>query len=147
MTTRTELIAEARSWIGTRFAHQGQTKGREVDCDNFIKGVADRTGITLVHWENNYRRREDGSVMLQMLGENLDLVGDSIEEAQRGDIIAFKRTGEDKPSHVAFLTETKETSHSFYIVHAREPVVAEHRINNFWIKSIHSIWRIRGIVD
>lgn len=34
------IVAEARSWIGTPFAHQGRKKGQGVDCLGLLIGVA-----------------------------------------------------------------------------------------------------------
>lgn len=40
MPIRQTIIAEARSWIGTPFRHQGRRKGQGVDCLGLLAGVA-----------------------------------------------------------------------------------------------------------
>jgi hypothetical protein len=44
---RSDIIAEARSWIGTPYAHQASVKGIGCDCLGLVRGV----------WRVNGRRR------------------------------------------------------------------------------------------
>lgn len=37
--TRDQIVAEARSWIGTPYAHQASVKGAGVDCLGLARGV------------------------------------------------------------------------------------------------------------
>src|SRR3954449_10860627 len=37
--TRAAVVAEARSWIGTRYRHQGSLKGVGCDCLGLVRGV------------------------------------------------------------------------------------------------------------
>ncbi len=39
MVSRTDVIAEARSWIGTPYAHQAALKGVGCDCLGLVRGV------------------------------------------------------------------------------------------------------------
>lgn len=39
MTTRTEIVAEARGWIGTPYRHQASVKGIGCDCLGLVRGV------------------------------------------------------------------------------------------------------------
>lgn len=146
--TRQSIVDEARTWLGTKFEHQGRLKGQGVDCDNFIAEVALTCGVHLSEsWENNYRQHEDGSEMMRLLLANMDFISD-IEEALPGDVIALcdERLKEpDKPRHVAILTEIKEGSR--YMIHASERGVREHRIDGHFWSRIHSAWRLRDIVD
>lgn len=43
--SREAFVAEARSWIGTPWRHQGQTKGLGADCAGFIRGVIWSLGL------------------------------------------------------------------------------------------------------
>lgn len=40
----TAIQAEARSWVGTAYRHQGKVKGRAVDCVGLILGVGHALG-------------------------------------------------------------------------------------------------------
>ena len=37
--TRAAIVAEARTWIGTRYCHQGSLKGVGCDCLGLVRGV------------------------------------------------------------------------------------------------------------
>lgn len=39
LLTRTAIVIEARSWIGTRYRHQASVKGVGCDCLGLIRGV------------------------------------------------------------------------------------------------------------
>ena len=40
--SRDDIIAEARSWLGTPWHHQASVKGVGCDCIGFVRGVAER---------------------------------------------------------------------------------------------------------
>jgi len=42
---RAEIVAEARSWIGTPYLHQGRIKGVGVDCAMLLLEVYERVGL------------------------------------------------------------------------------------------------------
>ena len=44
-TARQAIIAEARSWIGTPYLHQGRVKGVGVDCAMLLLEVYERAGL------------------------------------------------------------------------------------------------------
>lgn len=39
MTTRTEIVSAARSWLGTPYVHQASVKGEGCDCLGLLRGV------------------------------------------------------------------------------------------------------------
>lgn len=136
------LVDEARSWKGTRFQHQGSLKGVGVDCANFVALVARDAGVQGVDIPANYRRREDGTLMLSLLREHMEMVEQS--EMQPGDVLAL--TDEtlkhpDVPRHLVFVSDV--TPKTIFIVHATEHGVREHRTNAHWLKRIHSCWRLK----
>lgn len=136
------LVVEARSWKGTRFQHQGNLKGVGVDCANFVALVARDAGIKDVNIPNNYRPREDGTVMLRLLDEHMEMIEQG--EMQPGDVLALCDEGlkhPDVPRHLVFISEVKETT--IFVVHASEAGVREHRTNGHWLKRIHSVWRLK----
>jgi cell wall-associated NlpC family hydrolase len=46
MTQGTEVVAEAREWLGTRWHHQAAVKGVGTDCIGLVRGVCARLGLT-----------------------------------------------------------------------------------------------------
>ena len=45
MAKRLEIVAEARTWLGTPYRHQGAVKGRAVDCVNMVNEVLIACGV------------------------------------------------------------------------------------------------------
>lgn len=137
------VVQEARSWKGTRFQHQGNVKGLGVDCAHFIALVARDAGIEGVNIPHNYRPREDGTVMLNLLREHMEMIEQS--EMQPGDVLALISEDlkhPDVPRHLVFVSEV--TPRAIFIVHATERGVREHRTNSHWLKRIHSVWRLKA---
>ena len=52
MVTREQIVAEARSWLGTRWQHQASTKGVACDCVGLVRGVAIEVGAFPRDWES-----------------------------------------------------------------------------------------------
>lgn len=135
------LVEEARSWRGTPFRHQGQIKHVGVDCAQFVALVAKAAGIP-VEIPQDYKAREDGSVMLRLLNDNMGII--PTEEVKAGDVIAFSDESlrdPDVPRHLAFVSDV--TPKTIFIVHASEHGVREHRTDSHWRKRIHSVWRLK----
>lgn len=135
------MLAEADSWLGTRFVHQGKIKGLGVDCAQFIAALV-RAGGREIQISENYGRQEDGRIMIRALLEH----GNYVPEAQMSpaDMIAFcdeAQRAKDKPRHLALVREL--APHTTFIIHASEHGVRRHRINMWWRGRIHSVWRLR----
>jgi cell wall-associated NlpC family hydrolase len=136
-----KLVEEARSWKGTRFQHQGMIKGVGVDCAHFIALVARDSGID-IEIPHDYRPREDGTVMLRLLNEHMEMV--PTEDAQAGDVLALcdeALRDKDVPRHLVFVSDV--TPKTMFIVHASERGVREHRTDAHWKARIHSAWRLK----
>lgn len=140
-----DVIKEAQSWVNTPFEHQGQIKGRGVDCVHFVDNclitvVGEKLGLD-VKIPNNYNPRTDGSLMLKMLDTLLDFI--PTDERKLGDIVAFTDPDlhdPNRPSHLAFISEV--TPVTTYIIEAGRRGVVRHRLDGIWMRRIHSCWRI-----
>lgn len=133
MTTREEIVAEARTWIGTPFHHQGRVKGRGVDCAGLIVGTARACGIAAGDM-SGYSRTPSGG----MLQEELERQCDRVSEALPGDIYLMRF--EREPQHVAFATDIG-VLHAY----ANARTVAEHVLDDKWRRRIVAVYRLRGI--
>lgn len=142
MTTLAQrLVSEAETWINTRYQDQGRLKHYGVDCVGFISEVAKGAGIETVVIPNNYTSSGDGTVMLALLSQHMNLV--PTEEMQTGDVLAFCDNAlqePDIPRHLAFVQEV--TPKTVFIIHSSEHGVKRHRIDAAWRRRIHSCWRL-----
>lgn len=155
--TREQIVEIARSWKGTSYLHQGNIKNLGADCEGFVEGVFREAGFLeveeIVH---NWRRREDGSLMLSLLNQNLDFVEGSAPRepidmslALPGDILAFCDPAlrePDVPRHLGIYTGAR-ADNVHYVIHMGDEThgVLEHRMDRRWLSRVHSIWRVRGI--
>ena len=87
---RAAVLAEARSWCGTRWHHQGRIKGAGVDCGMFLLEVYERVGV-IPHivpppypadW--NLHRSEEKYLSF------IERFCSPVEHPQPADIVAFK---------------------------------------------------------
>jgi cell wall-associated NlpC family hydrolase len=113
MISRSQVIAEAREWIGTPFHHQARIKGVGVDCVGLVLGVAWELGIaprTLD--EKGYPRVPDGvSLMRTMRGHAAEI---DRADMQPGDVIVL--SFDRDPQHLGILGDYRHGGLS--IIHA-----------------------------
>lgn len=96
MTTRAQVIAEARGWLGASWRHQGRTRAG-VDCVGLVVKVAHALGLSEFD-SNDYARQATDETLLAICREHLVEV--PIAEMQTGDIVLM-RFGTQR--HLAFL--------------------------------------------
>lgn len=143
MTTRAAIVAEARSWVGTRYQHQGRLKGIGVDCVGLIGGVAIAAGVAEgAQWAQDralagYGRIPDPKVLLGGCERYLD----RIERWQVGDVLVLSVTRD--PCHFAIVSALDPP----YIVHAyaRSRKVVEARLDETWAGRVRGAYAFRGV--
>ena len=143
MNTRTDIVRQARTWLGTPFHHQARLKGKGCDCLGLIVGVVDELGLKDKHGqplagydEVTYSKEPDGAYLTEKLKALLDEV--PIAEAQAGDLALFKVR--ENPQHMAFLTDYENT---LGMVHSYAPArrVVEHRLDDDWKQRLVKVFR------
>lgn len=144
MTTRTDLITEARSWIGTRFHHQGRIKKTSThrggcDCIGFIIGVADNVGLTYKGRpfstldRTDYAKLPDGVQLQKAFASYLHNI--PIDDRCQGDVLMFRFDKE--PQHVALVSEKERIIHCY--LQARG--VVEHSLDSYWQERVVAAYR------
>ena len=88
---RAAVVAEARTWIGTPFAHAHRTKGVGVDCAQFCLGVYRSLGLVPVidvaqYSPDWFLHEEGGQPILKILREHCT----ETDEFSPGDLIVFR---------------------------------------------------------
>ena len=133
------LIREAYTWRGTPFEKNGKIKQVGVDCGHFIDEVFSAVGVDTCELPAHYLR---GPHLLQMLLRKSVLVYVPTQWRSPGDIIAFCDEACSKrkePAHLAFITE--RTPMTTFIIEAGVKGVVRHRLDGWWMRRIHSVWR------
>lgn len=145
MTTRADIVAEAKAWRGIRWHHQGYSK---VGCDCFglVMGIGLACGISEAReWETGplefraYQRQPDARLLLTACARFFDPADrDSIRLAD----ILILGFGRD-PMHFSIVSALGP----LYVIHAlsRPGRVVEHRIDPTWNARIMRAYRFRGV--
>lgn len=141
------IITAARSWIGTRFHHQGRVKKNGnnkggCDCIGLIIGVADELDIKYKGRpfsgldKKDYAKTPDGKELYDSFCKYLTEI--DIGDAKAGDILMFRF---DKyPQHVGFLSDIEGVP---AIIHCylQARGVVEHRMDEYWRSRIVAAFR------
>ncbi len=135
--TREDILTEARSWMGTKFLHQGSLKGVGTDCGGMVKGVYKALGAEVRDVPINYARTPANDIIEKVLAKRAVKTNDP----KPGDIILFTLLRE--PQHLGIYTE------SGGVIHAYQPFgkVVEHSMDDKWKRRVHSYWCHEGVAD
>lgn len=113
-TTRTDVVAAARAWLGTPFHHQGRLQGVGVDCVGLVIGVARTLGLVAPDFNvEAYPRMPDGKSLMHLV--HLHMRGLAVDEAmQPGDVVVVRFDAD--PQHLGILGNYRHGGLS--IIHA-----------------------------
>lgn len=127
------VIAEARTWLGVPYRHQGRTR-LGIDCVGLPIVVGQALGL----WPPRFEIANYGRLPSAELAERVQAHCQRIPQAIPGALImiAWTRTA----AHVAICTGTT-------MIHAYESVgrVVEHGYRGRWIRMTHSAWVLPGV--
>lgn len=140
MTTAAEIVAAARSMIGTPFVHQGRLPGAGLDCLGVAVCAAARCGVVLRD-VTTYRRSPRPAQLLAELDAQLARV--PVEEARPGDVAVFWVQRPGREQHVGVLVERPG---GLGVVHALCDLgrCAEHGLAGFWRERLCRVYRFAG---
>lgn len=145
MTLSTNIVAQARTWLGTPFHHQARLKGKGCDCLGLVVGVVDELGLQdkdgvklAAYDEVAYSREPDGAYLTAKLTGLLEEV--PVAEARTGDLGLFKVR--ENPQHLAILSDYEG---GLGMIHCFAPArkVVEHRLDDDWNSRLLKVFRWR----
>lgn len=134
---RVHLIAEAETWVGTPWAHQGRIKGVAVDCVGLLMGVGKALGLPYKDVQGYPPR--PGAELRAMCDEQMDPVGRMNRKPGDALLLAWHRN----PIHLAILLDDDYVIHSNGIVGK----VVKHPMDDSWRKAIVQAYHFRGVED
>lgn len=148
--TRETIVAQARTWLGTRFHHQGRVKGVGCDCLGLIVGVARELGLTdeqgnlLADYDQpNYSPLPDGRGLKSAVSLHLHELP-SIGEALPGDVPLFRF--QQDPQHVGILSILPDGALGLIHCYSNTGMVVEHRLNDTWRRMIVAVYRFPSLL-
>jgi NlpC/P60 family putative phage cell wall peptidase len=136
MIKRQTIIDAARTYLGTRFKHQGRIKGAGIDCVGLVLCVGIDVGLDLPRYLD-YSRHPDGKTLQDRLETHMQRIPEA--DALPGDVLLFR--GKSQPQHVGIISAPG------YMVHAHLSYrkVVEHRIDATWRALIIRPYRYPGV--
>jgi NlpC/P60 family putative phage cell wall peptidase len=138
--TREAIIAEARTWLGTPFLHQGRLKGAGVDCAGLVIGIA--RALELPHADvDGYGRQPRRGLLEAELAAQMDPI--ALEDLAPGDVLLLRI--ERDPQHLAVVSSLEPLA----VVHAYAggglARCVEHDLDPRWLRRIIGAYRYRGL--
>ena len=146
-----ETVAQARTWLGTRYHHQGRPKKSSsgpggCDCLGLIIGVIDELGLqdgegnALTNADEfNYSMYPERGRLVSSIGKHLRQV--PIEQMAVGDVLLFK-TFKD-PQHVALLTQYPGNGPGIIHCNSSAGQVVEQPLSMTWVKMLTHVYRFK----
>lgn len=133
-----DITREARKWLGIKFAYQGRTRERGVDCVGILYGVAYGVGLTPEPF-SNYSHTPDPVILIENLQKYCDEIS-FVRDMRPGDILVCSGAGET-PRHTMILTTDMTVIHAS----AQHRKVVEHRLDEKTLNGIARVFRFKGM--
>lgn len=134
MTTRNDIIAAARAWIGTPYRHQASAKGAGCDCLGLVRGVyrevmGEEPEAPPAYAPDWAEARGAGEAMAQAARRHL--IERAVTQGRPGDVLLFRLTPHALAKHAAILATPDRMIHA-YSGHA----VAETSLTPWWARRL-----------
>lgn len=149
--TPEQIVAQARTWLGTKYHHQGRLKKSTrgpggVDCLGLVIGVIDELGMqdgngkALVHADEfNYSMYPERGRLVGSISKHLRHV--PVEQMRVGDLLLF-RTFKD-PQHVGLLTNYPGGDLGMVHCNSSAGKVVEQPLSMTWIRMLTHVYRFK----
>lgn len=141
--TRADLIAEARSWIGTPWRHQAAIKGVGADCVGFVRGAAEpfvgKVPIATDYTTTWQLYRAEPRMFREFAARCEEVPLDRIKP---GDILLFG-FGKGPAHHCGYSAPDDRIIHCYREAGA----VVEQDLTDWWRTKLRHAFRVPEIVD
>ena len=148
--TREQVIAVARSWVGTPFMHQGRVKGKACDCVGLPVMIAKELGVRSRTKEDgdlddggNYTHEPEGTVVLDAARRHL--FEKPAAEMRPGDALVLRMP--NRPCHMAIIGEYNGRLTLIHAYNRIKEEVVEHHIDEYWRRQVVACFRFPGVED
>lgn len=147
MTTAADVVVEARTWIGTPYAHQHRTKGVAVDCLGLVIGVGRVLGLLAPDFDvNGYSTKPDGVTLMAGCDEHMNRVNWS--DRKPGHVLLLRFA--EEPQHTGILGEYWHGEGLLTLIHAwsaarPEGRVVEQRLMQTTLMTPLQVYAFRGV--
>jgi cell wall-associated NlpC family hydrolase len=136
---RRHVIAEARTWLGVPFLHQGRSR-RGIDCSGLVIVVARELGLSRFD-VTGYPRKPDGTLRAHC---DRELLRAPLDGFGLGDVLLFRDT-ELKERHLAIVGDHPAGGFTMIHSYARNERVVEARLDEGWLHFLAAAYRLPGV--
>ena len=141
MTTGADVVAVARSELGTRWMHQARSPGLALDCAGLVIATAKRLGLVDPGWDiADYGRMPDGT-LLRRCDDHMQ----RIALPELGAVVVVSIA--EQPQHMGIIGDYRHGGWS--MIHAsssaRPPRVIETRLMFHRAQQLQAFYRLPGI--
>jgi NlpC/P60 family putative phage cell wall peptidase len=133
------VVAEARTWLGTRWQHQAALKGVACDCAGLVLGVARVLGLAVPTAVPAYDRRPDGVQLRALCEAHLQPAGASLAPGQ---VLLFRFA--DAPQHLGIVGNGPGYLTMIH-AHAPDRRVVEHHLDATWRARLVAAYTLPGV--
>jgi len=133
------IAAEARTWLGTPWHHQGRVRGAGVDCGGLVLEVFKAVGVLPPDFEVGYYGRNPN---LPRLIATLSAWAREAQDIRPGDVLLF--TIVDAPRHLGIATALDGATG---VIHSYQTLgrVVEHALDARWRRRLYKIYRAEAL--
>lgn len=142
-----EVVAAARTWVGTRYSHQQRVKQVGVDCVGLILGVGIELGLMGDDTDELFARFKGYSRVPnpRRMQEGMELFLDpTIRTKHTPGAIGWLQWRDDLPMHLAIMA-TFEGRPTMIHSYSFAGKCVEHTFDELWESRLNSIWTYRGV--
>jgi NlpC/P60 family putative phage cell wall peptidase len=140
--TRSMIVAETRTWLGTPYQHQASLKGVGCDCLGLVRGVwrgvigAEPEGAPA--YAPGWAEAANGEPLAEAAARHLIAI--DVDSFSEGDVLLFRWRANMPAKHAAIVTA------SDLMVHAHDgAAVAEVAIAPWWRRRLAYVFRFPGV--
>lgn len=142
MITQQQIVAAARSWRGTPYAHQASLKGTGTDCLGLVRGVwREVMGAEPEQapaYSAGWAEAGTGEALAEAAARHLQYI--PCTEFEAGDVLLF-RWRPHLPAKHAGIASSKVT-----MIHAQEQAeVVEIALSPWWLRHLAFAFRFPGV--
>lgn len=140
IVTRAAFVAEARTWLGVPWVHQGRARSG-VDCIGLLLCVGWALELTDFDFRN-YRYSNDPQMLFGLADAHMSRI--DLAQAQPGDVVAISYPG--VPHHMGLLGDYAHGGLS--LIHSLNlwgRQVVEHRLDDAWRRRIKTAYAVPGV--
>jgi cell wall-associated NlpC family hydrolase len=131
MTTRADIVAAARGWLGTPWRHQ-ERGPHFIDCAGLLERVGNDCGLITYIGPRDYRRESNGLEFLRHFAR-AGCREKSFLLAQDGDILIFQVQSGALPRHCGIKSTLKGRPHFIHsYAHPKWEKVIEDPLEGQW---------------